>query len=101
MLKPENWNGGKTDQIIAFGALGFISQIKKVFLGVTIRSGFNPWSPEVEPWVFRWTFYFSSSSSSSAPPPIHLQLLFWGVGGGGGYTTVDHGSCAEYALLFV
>ena len=28
--------------------------------------------------------------------PVHV---YWG--GGGGYGTVDRGSCAEYALLFI
>ena len=48
---------------------------------------------------------------SSPPPfpfPSYLHLLdakttcpfVLGWGGGGGYSTVDHGSCAEYALLF-
>ena len=41
----------------------------------TLRSCFYPRSPEVEPWVFRWTF---SSYPSPSPPPHH-QL--WGLGG--------------------
>ena len=58
-------------------------------------SHFYPWSPEVEMWVFRWTF------SSHPSPPSHLQLgalelqcligtgvqvpaRVWGGGGGGG-----------------
>ena len=57
----------------------------------------------VEPWVFIWTF------SYPPPPPIspHHQLLVANttfvdsVGWWGGYCTVDHGSCAVYALLFL
>ena len=45
-------------------------------------SYFYPWSPEVEPWVFRWTF---SSYPSPSPPPHH-QL--WGLGGTVLYCTV-------------
>ena len=55
-------------------------------------------SPEVEPWVFRWTF---SSHSPSSSPPSHLQLgaleLQWGggggCGGGGGRCGVGVGVC--------
>ena len=75
------------------------------------RCSFYPRSPEVEPWVFRWTF-----SSPPSSPSSHLQLIGTGVqvpargvgvvvgegvgGFWGGYSTVDHGSCAEYVLLF-
>ena len=100
-------------------------------------SMFYPRSPEVEPWVFRWTFFpslslspfphlqlghwkdnlsvwrrrrrnisYSSSSSSSLSSPwwgggcIFYLFLFFFLGGGG-YCTVDRGSCAVYALLFI
>ena len=93
-----------------FYNLQIILHLTAVFIYIfrAIFVYFYPWFLEVEPWVFRGTF-----SSPSSPPSSysHLQLgaleleqvpargvCVWG---GGGYGTVDHGSCAEYTLLFI
>ena len=101
--------------------LGGVERVRSKGLDKAELKFFNfyPWSPEVKPWVFRWTFSPPSPPPSPPPPPpsSHFQLLdakitfvdsvgWWVVWGGWvglveGYSTVDHRSCAEYALLFI
>ena len=55
------------------------------------------------PWVFRWTFSLPSHLQLLDAKTTFMDSVGWlggGVGGWGGYCTVDHGSCAVYALLY-
>ena len=52
-----------------------------------------PQSPDVEPWVFRWTFILLLLSSFPFTPLTFLSKC-------GGNCTVDHVSCSDNVLLF-